>query len=306
MKLVSVVMPTYKRELMYVQRALESLLEQSYKRIEIIVIDDSPKEYKHRSTIENYIKSLQDNRIIYVKNEENLGGSLARNVGIKRARGFYTTFLDDDDKYLVNKIKAQVEFMNSSDYDMSFSNMLIKNMSEKLVDVRDYHDVKSFERDDFLKYHLMRHATGTPTFMYKTERLKEIGGFDDAIMGQEFYLMLKTIERGLKIGYLNRYDVVVYKHSGEAISKGNNKIIGENLLYERKKQYFKLFNTSQISFIKMRHYAVLAVAHKRNGNYYGLIENLIKAFVSAPIQMIKEGINFVKKVLCQRRLSSTE
>lgn len=305
LKLVTIVMPTYKRDLIYVKRTVESILCQTYKNLEIIIVDDSPDSYSKRGEIESYINSIDDPRIIFIKNEKNLGGSLARNVGINMATGYYTTFLDDDDRYLPEKISAQVEYMESTDLDMSFSNILIMTMNEKLIDVRNYDNVSSFENKEFIKYHLMRHATGTPTFMYKTEKLQEIGGFDDAIMGQEFYLMLKSIEKNLAIGYLNRYDVVVYKHKDDAISKGENKIIGENLLYERKKKYYHLFTNSEIAFIKMRHYVVLAIAHRRNGNYLGFFLNLVKAFICSPLQMLKEGFKFIKKVIEQRRIYSS-
>lgn len=301
MKLVSVVMPTYQRDLLYVERAVQSLLDQNYNNMEILIIDDSPDTYENRSAIKAYILNLRDPRIRFIQNERNLGGALARNVGIRMAKGYYTTFLDDDDRYLPEKISAQVAFMDETGYDMSFSNMLIKTMGEVLIDVRNYSNVWSFEQEEFLKYHLMRHATGTPTFMYVTEKLQSIGGFDDARMGQEFYLMLKTIERGLSIGYLDVYHVVVYKHKGDAISKGDNKIIGENELYERKKSYFHLLSQDQISFVRMRHYAVLAVAYKRNGDYLGMISNLFKAFFAAPTHMLKEGVKFVLKVFEQRR-----
>lgn len=298
-------MPTYKRDLIYVKRAVESILSQTYENLEIIIVDDSPNTYSERGEIETYINSIDDPRIIYIKNEKNLGGSLARNVGINMAKGYYTTFLDDDDKYLPEKIGAQVNYMETTDVDMSFSNILIMTMNEKLIDVRNYENVSSFENKEFIKYHLMRHATGTPTFMYKTEKLKEIGGFDHAIMGQEFYLMLKSIEKNLVIGYLDRYDVVVYKHKDDAISKGENKIIGENLLYERKKKYYHLFTKSEIAFIKMRHFVVLSIAHRRNGNYFGFFLNLCKAFTSSPLQMLSEGFKFMNKIIEQRRIYSS-
>jgi hypothetical protein len=66
--------------------------------------------------------------------------------------------------------------------------------------------------------------------MYKAEKLKEIGGFEDAKMGQEFYLMLKSIENDLSIGYLDDCNVIAYRHTSGGISQGKNKINGEKTL----------------------------------------------------------------------------
>ena len=95
--LVSVIIPTYKRKLDFVSKALQSVLNQTYPNIEIVVIDDSPDDFPYRDDIKNYIDGLKTDKILYIRNEKNLGGSLSRNVGINAAHGDYITFLDDDD-----------------------------------------------------------------------------------------------------------------------------------------------------------------------------------------------------------------
>ena len=95
--LVSVIIPTYKRKLDFVSKALQSVLNQTYPNIEIVVIDDSPDDFPYRDDIKNYIDGLKTDKILYIRNEKNLGGSLSRNVGIYAAHGDYITFLDDDD-----------------------------------------------------------------------------------------------------------------------------------------------------------------------------------------------------------------
>lgn len=298
---VSVIMPTYKRDRSFMETALESLLNQSYENLEIVIVDDSPADYEIRSEVEKYIKSIKDKNIVYVKNEVNMGGALARNEGIKKATGRYITFLDDDDKYLPDKVSNQVKFMESGDYDMSLSNMLIYNTKGELIDVRKHEDISRLKNKDLLVYHLKRHLTGTPTFMYKAEKLREIGGFDHVKMGQEFVLMLKSIECRLKIGYMkDTYDVLVLRH-GESISTSKNKISGERDLYERKKEYFDRFSLKDRMFIRMRHYAVLAVAYKRNGMILPFLFYCIVAFLSSPIDVGKEVIRYLKTMKEQER-----
>ncbi len=293
---VSIIIPTYQRDLKYLSRAVDSIIEQTYKNFELIVIDDSPSTYKNRQDIKNYMDSIISEKIKYVQNVKNLGGSLARNVGINIATGEYITFLDDDDKYLKKKIEKQLFFMEKMNFDLTFSNMIMCDSNDKIVDVREYHDIPSFDNETLLHYHLMKHLTGTPTFMFKTEKLKEIKGFEDAKMGQEFYLMLKSIEKGLNIGYLNEYDVIVYKHNDGGITQGKNKIIGENNLYLFKKQYFKQLLLKEKIFIRFRHYAVMGIAYKRNKMYFRLFISVLVAFFISPIDFVKEVYGYMNKL----------
>lgn len=301
-KLVSVIIPTYKREVWQISAAVESVLNQTYDNVEIVVVDDSPADYSHRAEVKAYMDSLDSKNILYIQNEKNLGGSGARNRGIERAHGELITFLDDDDEYYPDKIKNQIKFMEENpECDLSFSDMIMYNDAGKVVDYRDYDDIESFENSYLLVYHLMHHMTGTPTFMFKADKLREIGGFDDAKVGQEFRIMLKSIERGLNIRYFKTCDVKVHKHAGEALSKGKNKIIGEKELFQLKKRYFGNLKTREKMFIRFRHHAVLAVAYLRNRNYPMVIVQGVIAVASSPLDSISQLISFAKKILTERK-----
>lgn len=301
--LVSVVIPTYKRPWSYLERAVRSVLNQSYSNLEIIVIDDSPESFELRSSIKENMEKLssQDSRISFLRNEKNMGGSLARNRGIASSKGEYITFLDDDDEYLPDKVRHQVQFMQENNCDLSFENMIMYNDKGAIVDVRNYSDLDSFENEELLKYHLMKHMTGTPTFMFKTTKLKEINGFEDAKMGQEFYLMLKAIEAGLIIRYYDICDVKIYKHSEGGITQGKNKINGENNLYNFKKGYFDRLSKRQKMFIRFRHYAVMVVAYLRNKMYLKAIIAAVASFVVSPIDFCQQVLGFIKRVIIQRK-----
>lgn len=295
--LVSVIVPTYKRESKFLKRTVNSLLKQSYKNIEIIIVNDNPPESDYKLEINNFICETygQLNNVVLVDNPTNLGGSLARNKGIDIAKGDYITFLDDDDIYLEQKIEKQLEFMLKENFDLTFADLIIKNEDEKIIDYREFSKISKFDTDNLLRYHLTRHITGTPTFMYKRKKLLEVGGFEKVIMGQEFFLMLRSIEKNLNIGYFPEAHVVAYRHSSESISVGKNKIIGEKHLYNYKKKYFHLFNSSDKRFIKFRHYAVMAVANKRDGKIINSIINSLKMFIASPKDVVFEVFGFITK-----------
>lgn len=295
--LVSVIIPTYKRDWSFLGRAVSSVQNQTYENIEIIVVDDSPNTFKLRDEIASQMQSLcaGDDRLRYIQNENNIGGSLSRNKGILESKGRYITFLDDDDEYLPQKVEKQVAFMLETDCDMSFANMKMYNKSGTVVDKREYKDIWSFENEELLKYHLMKHLTGTPTYMFKREAIKHIGMFDDVPIMQEYFLMLKCIKGGLQIRYFDSCDIKVYKHDGEAITNGRRKVDAEKRLYTIKKEYFPLLTKKQIRYIRFRHWAVMVIAYMRNKEYLMMPIAGILAFIVSPGNFIKEVSGFFKK-----------
>lgn len=302
---VSVVIPTYQRETKYLLRAIESIENQTYKNIEIVIVDDNSPDSEYRHKVMAFMKQYEnDSNFIYIVNPKNMGGSQARNNGINAATGDFITFLDDDDEYLPEKVKKQLEFMLKNNSDMSFTDLKLVNDNKVVVDYREYSSLKKFDKSTLLKYHIMRHLTGTPTFMYRAEKLIQIGGFEDAKMGQEFYLMLKSIENGLKIYYLNDCDVIAYRHNDGGISHGRNKIDGENALYNFKKKYFHVFTKREKMFIRFRHYAVMIIAYKRNNNYLKAFGSGIIMVLASPIDCFKEMARFLNNISKKREVEN--
>lgn len=299
---VSVIIPTYEREAFYLNRAIESLMNQTHSNVEIIVIDDNLNDSSFRRKMKDYIEAVSENQaIIYHENQNNIGGALSRNKGIELATGDYITFLDDDDEYLPQKIEKQLEFMKEFNYDMSFTNLTLVNEQKVIIDYRDHNYVTNFSKNQLLKTHIMRKLTGTPTFMYKKSKLVEIGGFDDVPIGQEFHLMLKTIEHNLVIGHLNRSDVIAYRHNQGGISFGKTKIDGEKNQYKFiKTNYFDLFTFKEKMFIRFRYHLVFALAYKRNKQYVRALIYLVTALINSPLDSVKEAIKFYKTVYSKR------
>jgi len=125
--------------------------------------------------------------------------------------------------------------MLEKNLDMSFSDFKLVDDGGKVMDYRHFRDFPAFVQVSLFKYHMLRHMTATTTFMYRAEALRRIGGFQRAATGQEFYLMMRTIEQGLKIGYLPGQFSTAHYHDQGRISSGPGKVKGENALYEYKK-----------------------------------------------------------------------
>lgn len=113
--LVSVVIPTYNRE-ESIAAAINSVTSQTYPKIELLVVDDNSSD-----NTEEVVTSIDDERIEYLKHDENNGAGAARNTGIEHAKGKYIAFLDSDDLWLPGKLEKQIKDLESSDENVKIS-----------------------------------------------------------------------------------------------------------------------------------------------------------------------------------------
>lgn len=104
---VSVLMPVYQTNEKYLKEAISSILEQTFKDFELLILDDCPENDR-----EKIVKSFKDDRIKYSKNEKNLGISDSRNKLVDMAMGEYLVVMDHDDVSLPNRFAKQVEFLD--------------------------------------------------------------------------------------------------------------------------------------------------------------------------------------------------
>lgn len=117
--LVSVVVPTYNRQ-DFLKRTLQSILKQTYKNLQIIVVSNG-----FNSDNKKVVDGLQDNRLEYYEQENSGGPASPRNHGIRKSKGKYVAFCDDDDLFVPEKIQKQVDVLeNNHDFGLSYSKML--------------------------------------------------------------------------------------------------------------------------------------------------------------------------------------
>ena len=296
-KKVSIIIPTYKRSDEMLKRAILSTLSQSYENIEIVVVDDNAKpelgEYRKKNI--SMIKSLNDKRVILVKNKKNMGSAGSRNIGINKSTGSYITFLDDDDVYLENKVLNQYNEMKKNDADYSITDVNLFYTDESVAEKRTRNFIKKTDKDSLFKYHLMYVLAGTDSMMFKKSYLKKIGGFGAKDFGDDFYLFESAINGGGKFAYYPGCDFKAYVHKKEeGLSIGDGKIKGENEVYEYKKKYFGILNRKERRYIKMRHYLVLAYVYKRQRKIFKFLKNGIIAVLISPLDSLKVLVNLKK------------
>ena len=106
---ISVLMPVYKTDEKFLREAIESILNQTFTDFEFLILDDCPEDDR-----ENIVKSYNDPRIKYFKNEKNLGITPSRNKLIDMAQGEYLAVFDHDDISLPERFAKQVEFLDNN------------------------------------------------------------------------------------------------------------------------------------------------------------------------------------------------
>ena len=124
---VSIICPTFNCE-KFVAKTVQSVLNQSYSNIELIIVDDCSTD----KTID-LVKNFSDPRIKLIVNKTNSGAAYSRNVALKEATGDYIAFLDGDDIWLKNKLSTQINFMVENNYNFTYTDYeLIDENDERL------------------------------------------------------------------------------------------------------------------------------------------------------------------------------
>lgn len=279
--LVTVYIPTFNRvELL--KRAVESVRQQTYQNLEIIIVDDCSNDGTHEYLDEI---SKQDSRIRYFIKEKNSGACVSRNIAIENANGEFITGLDDDD-YFINK-RIEVFIRNWSDeYSCIFSNSFIKVNNNKLISNKRLAMKKVVEYLDLIKVNQIGNQVFT-----KTIYLKNIGGFDTKLkMWQDLECWFRLLKKhGIaKRLFVNLY-VVDISHSHERITKKKIERVLETYKYfcykhdlnevQKKDLYTQVLNYENLEVDNLLYFRKF-LNYKTLGNLYLLFNKIftIKKF----------------------------
>ena len=237
MSLVSVIIPYYRKK-QYIYRTLRSVINQSYKKLEIIIIydDDNKDDLKFIKHI-----TLKDKRIKILVNKKNLGVGLSRNKGIKKSRGEYIAFLDADDLWLKDKIKYQIRFMKLREIIFSHTSYSIINNQNMIISKRN---AKNFLR---LKDLIKSCDIGLSTVMIKKSHLKT-NKFPNLKTKEDFVLWLKLLSKNIKIYGIDKNLVLWNKIENSLSSSLMQKLLDGFKVYN----YYMKFN-----FLKSFYYLFL-------------------------------------------------
>ena len=194
MDLVSIVIPYYKKK-KFIKQTINSVLNQTYKKFEVIIIYDDDK----LSDLD-YLKKIVslDKRINLIINKKKLGAGFSRNKGIKLSKGKYIAFLDSDDYWSKNKLKTQIAFMDVNKHIISHTTYQIVNQNNEKISIRRARNF--FEIQDLL----YSCDIGLSTVILKKNLFSKKIKFPNIKTKEDFVLWLSILNKKIPIMALDK------------------------------------------------------------------------------------------------------
>lgn len=230
--IVSVIIPTYNRAHL-IGRAIESVLNQTYQHVEIIIVDDGSAD-NTKEIVKEFRR--QNDRIRYIKHEKNKGGAAARNTGIKNSAGYFLSFLDSDDQWLKNKLECDINLLkgNKNCIICQTGQIFINEKTGKIIGESNF-------KEKFVTQEIVLRDECSPIidFTAVKEAVLTIDGFDEKLPARQdldFWIRITSVGLGIQVPI---YTSIHYVMRDDQISTGlKNKLQGTIILFEKHKNKF--------------------------------------------------------------------
>lgn len=235
---ISVVITTCNRDKHILKETIDSVINQTYKNYEIIVVNDSPT-YQFRKEIDELVESY-GNRIVYRINEKPYGANYARNLGASIAKGEYISFLDDDDYWAIERLE-KVKRKFEEGVDIVYSDFYIFSEKKRNYTRRELSDgmntVETMLYDNFLG--------GFSNVSIRKSLFDSVGGLDNSLTSyQDQDLFMRLLQKG-KVGYIPEA-LSYYRISPNSISlNAEKKMKGLQAFLENYKDLFEIYPHSK-------------------------------------------------------------
>lgn len=273
---ISVIITTFKREFILLNEAIESVKNQSYQPIEIIIVDDNGIGSSYQK--ENQRIFGNDRMIKYIPNEKNFGAQYSRNIGIKNSEGEIIAFLDDDDLWEKHKLEKQILYFNDNGIGMVFSQGYTF-IDGCLENMKIYSSSAKFIKEPSFENLLKKDCIGTTSqALIRRDVFDTVGKFDVDLPARQDYEMWIRISKMYRIVGVEEKLFYHRIHKSEQISKNPEKaVIG----------YMKIIKKYQNDYNKHHDW----IAYK----YYLIFKMYIKC--NNYFKSIKYGILIIKHMI---------
>lgn len=233
---ISIIMPNFNSE-KYIKSAINSVLNQTFKKWELIIVDDN----SNAQTIK-ILKNYKNKKIKLIFLKKNKGAAYCRNLAIKKSTGKYLTFLDSDDIWNKKKLSLQYSFMENNQFTFTYTNYELIDSKDKSLGL--VVAPKKFTFNSFIK----NTTIGTSTMMIKRSITQNIR-FTNTLICEDYYYKCKLLK---KIGSANLLDSVLSKYRIRKDSLQSNKIRNFIWMWKINKRYNKFsffLNLKSLSLI---------------------------------------------------------
>ena len=271
--LVSVIIPTYKRT-DKLDRAIWSVLGQTYKDLELLLVNDNVPDDEYTKSLLEKVKAYQtDSRFHLLLQERHINGAVARNFAIKQAKGEYIAFLDDDDWWEKNKLEEQVKELSALDESwggvsckMTFydESMRVISNSKKYPDGNIYKDILTLQSD-----------VATGTLLLRHTALDNAGYFDEKLLRNQDLQLLVFFTYKYKLKEVDKYlHCVDVSDNQNRASDGFKAITIKENFYKSVKPILKTLTKSEMICVdSMRNFEIAYIFFRghdyKNAMKYG-------------------------------------
>ncbi|MCM1387189.1 MAG: glycosyltransferase [Bacillus sp. (in: Bacteria)] len=206
---VSVIIPTYNRAYC-IENSIRSVLEQTYRELELIVVDDGSSDNTH-----DVVNSIEDERIRYIKMPENKGVSAARNEGIRQAAYDYIAFQDSDDVWKPDKLEKQMKVLiEAPQAGLVYCEFEARKSDDNIFIVPDKSVPLSDKQGDIYDKLLCRNTISTQTVLARRECLLQTGLFCENLSCIEDWEFFLRIAKDYEIVFVEEPLVIVNVKTG--------------------------------------------------------------------------------------------
>jgi teichuronic acid biosynthesis glycosyltransferase TuaG len=235
MKLVSIIIPYFKN-IKFIEKTINSILNQTYQNFEIIIIYDD-ENHDDLRVIKQII--CNQNKIKLMINKKNLGAGFSRNTGILHSKGDYIAFIDSDDYWDCEKLQIQLNFMQSQNIDFTHTSYRILDKSCRIKGCRKAKDIIDFKK-------LLKSCDiGLSTVMIKKDLLIT-NKFPNLKTKEDFVLWLNLLKQGNSIYAIDKNLTYWRKTKNSLSSNIYQKIIDGYSVY---KDYMKMNTFKSILYL---------------------------------------------------------
>ena len=219
--LVSIIAACYNHAL-FVVEALESIKNQSYPNIQLIITNDASTD-KSKDIIESWIKQ-QEFAIQFISNETNKGVCYTFNKALKQVKGQYFQVISCDDVMLLNKIQQQVDFLESASEEFAMvctdAQVIDQNSNLTHTSFLDFWNLPTDLPENAYKQLLLQNTILAPSVLIRTAVLDEVGYYDESLCFEDWDMWLR-ISKNYKIKMWT-YPLVNYRHFATSFSQSNS------------------------------------------------------------------------------------
>ncbi len=260
--LVSIVIPSHKGS-DSVARAIRSVLNQTYKDVEVIVVDDNGKGTSEQIKTEEAVAQFKEySNFHYITHDVNKNGSAARNTGARASQGEYLGFLDDDDEYMPHFVQMHIDELKKlpEDYALTYCSL------DRYIDGKYVQTFKKTGNGSLL-YEVLMHKVviGSSTLLMKKKAYEKIGGFDESFRRHQDWEFTARIAAEYKVKAIEEVGII-----GHYVNRNGPKN------YETAKEYRVHYIEKMMSYIE-------TLSKKQQKNI------IVSNYVSVMMQLLRKG-----------------